>query len=188
MNHPMVWDPPVRLFHWSLAGFFSLAYSLGSDWPAMHTHAGYVVMLLVGFRIIWGFMGPTHARFSDFLEPPAETFRYLGALARGRPRAHVGHDPAGGMMILTLLGSLLVTSFSGVMLHAMEGRGPLAGTVVAGWSDRPMVDVHHFASELCLVLVVIHVLGVLLTSLLTRENLVRAMITGRKPVHGSNEP
>jgi cytochrome b len=177
----MVWDLPVRLFHWSLAGFFFLAYCLGSDWPAMHTHAGYTVVLLVAFRIFWGFIGSVHARFSDFIAPPAATLRYLSTLVRGRPGVHRGHDPAGAVMILTLLSSLLVTGLSGMSLYAMEGRGPLSGTAVAGWPDRPMVDVHHFASELCLVLVVVHVLGVLLTSLLTRVNLVRAMLSGHKP-------
>lgn len=177
----MVWDLPVRLFHWSLAGYFGLAYWLGSDWPAMHTHAGYTAALLVTFRILWGFIGSTHARFADFLATPGRTVRYVGALVHGRPEVHRGHDPAGAAMILALLGSLLVTSISGMALYAMEGRGPLAGTAVARWPDRPMVDVHHLASDFTLVLVLLHVLGVLMTSAITRTNLVRAMITGRKP-------
>ncbi|MEQ8861499.1 MAG: cytochrome b/b6 domain-containing protein [Pseudomonadales bacterium] len=180
----MVWDLPVRVFHWSLAGFFSLAYWLGSDWPGLHAHAGYTVALLVGFRILWGFIGSTHARFADFVTAPAAMLRCLGALARGRPEVYRGHDPAGAAMILALLASLLVTALSGMSLFAMEGRGPLAGTAVAGWSDRPMVDVHHVASDLTLVLVAVHVAGVLITSALTRTNLVRAMITGRKPPVG----
>jgi cytochrome b len=182
----MVWDLPVRLFHWSLAGFFFLAYWLGSDWPAMHTHAGYTVALLVAFRVLWGFMGTSHARFAGFLATPAETACYLLALTRGRAKVYLGHDPAGAGMILTLLAVLLVTALSGMSLYAMEGRGPLAGTWISAWPDRPMVDVHHFAADLTLVLVAVHVLGVLLTSAVTRTNLIRAMITGRKPDAGKH--
>ncbi len=182
----MVWDLPVRLFHWFLAGFFLLAYWYGSDWPGMHTHAGYTVLLLVVFRILWGFIGSRHARFRDFMVGPADMFRFLGILIRGRPCTYRGHDPAGAAMILTLIVSLLVTSASGMSLYAMEGRGPLAGTIVANWPDRLMVDVHHFTSELCLVLVIVHVLGVLLMSVLTRTNLIRAMITGRKATAGKH--
>jgi cytochrome b len=145
------------------------------------------VLLLVTFRILWGFIGSAHARFSDFIAPPTVTLRYLSTLVRGQPGVHRGHDPAGAAMILTLLSSLLVTGLSGMSLYAMEGRGPLSGTVVAGWPDRLMVDVHHFASELCLVLVAVHVLGVLLTSLLTRVNLVRAMVSGHKPSDGERD-
>lgn len=154
----------------------------------MHTHAGYTVALLVGFRIFWGFNGTTHARFADFLATPAESFRYLGQLARGRPGTYRGHDPAGAAMILALLTALLVTAFSGMALYAMEGRGPLAGTGIAGWPDRPMLDVHHVASNVSLALVVVHVLGVLATSALTRVNLIGAMITGRKPMTDRPRP
>lgn len=180
----MIWDLPVRLFHWSLAGFFLFAYWIGSDWPAMHTHAGYTVALLVAFRVFWGFAGSTHARFADFVAPPTQMLRCLGALIRGRPEMHRGHDPAGAAMILALLTSLTVTALSGLSLYAMEGRGPLAGTAIAAWPDRPMLDVHHLGADLTLALAVIHVLGVLITSALSGTNLVRAMITGRKPLPG----
>ena len=185
MKGTTVWDLPVRLFHWSLAVFFTLAYWLGGDWPAMHSHAGYTVLLLVSFRILWGFMGSPHARFMDFLAPPADTLRHLRAIAKGRPDAYQGHDPAGGAMILMLLLCLLITGFSGMSLFAMEGQGPLAATLVAGWPDRLMLDVHHVASDLTLVLIVVHVSGVLITSVLTGENLIGAMIHGRKADAGS---
>lgn len=187
MKGPLVWDLPVRLFHWSLAGFFFLAWWLGSDWPGMHTHAGYTVTFLVAFRVLWGFIGTLHARFADFLAGPGVTFRYLGRLARGRPEPFTGHDPAGALMILGLLVILGITALSGMSLYAMEGRGPLAGTAIAGWPEVPMVDVHHVASDLAMVLVVVHVLGVLLTSALTRTNLIRAMISGRKRQAGAAE-
>ncbi|MGE0623812.1 MAG: cytochrome b/b6 domain-containing protein [Pseudomonadales bacterium] len=179
---------PVRLFHWCLAGFFCLAYALGNDWPGMHTHAGYTVALLVAFRIFWGLVGTTHARFADFLVTPTDTLRYLGKLARGRAETYRGHDPAGAAMILALLTALLVTAFSGMALYAMEGRGPLAVTAVSGWPDRPMVAVHHIASDVTIALVVVHILGVLATSVLTRVNLILAMITGRKPAAGRPPP
>lgn len=170
----------MRIFHWSVAAFFALAYLLDGDWPGLHSHAGYTVALLVAFRIVWGFIGTSRARFSDFVVSPAATFRYLQELLGGRSQPHTGHDPAGAVMILALLFSLLTTALSGMSLFAMEGSGPLAHTFVASWPDRLMVDVHQFSSEFTLWLVIAHVSGVLLTSALHRRNLVKAMISGSK--------
>jgi cytochrome b len=180
VSSPMVWDPLVRLCHWSLTGFFFVAYVVENDWPGMHSHAGYTVALLVAFRLIWGMIGPRHAKFSSFFVGPAKTFRYLGALARGKASASAGHDPAGAVMILLLLLGLLVTTVSGMILFAMEGSGPLANTFVESLPGPLLVDIHHFASEATFWLVVVHVLGVLIMSFRNRQNLVRAMITGRK--------
>ena len=181
LNPPaVVWDPLVRIFHWSLACFFCLAYFLDGDWPGLHSQAGYTVGLLVVFRIIWGFIGSEHARFPGFVTPPRATFAYLRTLLQRRPEAYVGHDPAGAMMILGLLTSLSITVLSGISLFAMEGSGPLAHTFVAHWPGGVMADVHGFFSEFTVWLVVAHVGGVLLTSRLNRENLIKAMITGRK--------
>jgi cytochrome b len=176
-----VWDPLVRLFHWSLAGFFFLAYFLENDWPALHSHAGYTVALLVMFRIFWGFIGSKHARFSDFVASPARLLTYLQALQQRSSQPATGHDPAGAVMILLLLSGLLVTTLSGMSLFAMEGSGPLAGTFVSTLPGAVMVDVHLFFTDFCLALIVLHVVGVLVMSVLTRQNLIVAMISGRKP-------
>lgn len=177
---PVVWDPLVRLFHWSVVLFFFVAYLLENDWPGLHAHAGYTVALLVGFRLVWGLIGPRHARFSDFVVSPRKFGAHSRALVAGRASRYRGHDPLGAVMILVLLGSLLITALSGILLFAMEGSGPLAGTLVERLPAPPVVEVHHFASDLCLWLIILHVLGVLFVSLKTRENLIRAMITGRK--------
>jgi len=180
-----VWDPLVRIFHWSVAAFFALAYLLEGDWPGLHSHAGYTVALLVAFRIVWGFIGSSRARFSNFIASPAVTVRYLRELLGGRSEPYTGHDPAGAVMILVLLFSLLTTALSGMSLFAMEGSGPLAHTFVASWPDRLMVEVHEFSSEFTLWMVVVHVSGVLLTSVLHGRNLVKAMVTGYKNGSGS---
>lgn len=177
---PVVWDPLVRLCHWSLTGFFFIAYVVENDWPGMHSHAGYTVALLVLFRLIWGVIGPRHARFSSFLAGPVETVRYLDSLARGKASKLAGHDPAGAVMIVLLLVGLLVTTVSGMILFAMEGSGPLANTFVGTFPAPLLMDIHHFSSEATFWLVVAHVLGVVIMSFRNRQNLVRAMITGRK--------
>jgi cytochrome b len=176
----MTWDPLVRIFHWSLAGFFFLAYFLQGDWLAMHSHAGYTVGLLVAFRCLWGVIGSRHARFADFVARPGAVVAYLKQLVRGDARPRLGHDPAGAVMIVLLLISLLVTTFAGMSLFGMEGSGPFAGTFVSSWPAPVVEDVHVFSADFTLALVIVHVSGVLFMSVLQRENLIRAMITGRK--------
>lgn len=175
-----VWDPLVRLFHWSLAAFFFLAYFLENDWMALHAHAGYTVALLVGFRIFWGFAGCAHARFADFPASPVRSVSYLWSLLTGRAVPYRGHDPAGSMMIVALLVSLLITAVSGMSLFAMEGSGPLAHTFFSTLRQEPFVCLHRFFADFTMALAVIHVAGVLLASFSLRENLLKAMFTGRK--------
>ena len=176
----MVWDPFIRVFHWSLVGFFSLAYLLEGTRLALHSHAGYTIGLLLIFRLLWGVVGPIHARFTDFVTSPAQALRYFTTLLRGNPAASVGHDPAGAVMILSLMVSLLVTVISGMSLFAMEGRGPLAGTFVIEFSAGAVETVHSFAADTTLALIAVHVTGVIASSLLRKENLLLAMLTGRK--------
>ncbi|MCZ6619835.1 MAG: cytochrome b/b6 domain-containing protein [Gammaproteobacteria bacterium] len=195
----MVWDPLLRLFHWSLVFFFFLAYLFESDQLNLHGHAGYTVLLLLLFRLVWGVIGSRHARFSDFVVSPANSFLYLKQLFSGTANRHIGHNPAGSAMILVLLISLLITAFSGTCLFAMEGSGPLANTFVSSWPGHVVEEVHEFFSNFTLILIIVHVVGVLLTSLLHKENLTKAMITGEKrrnpdlsgncvgkPYHGKN--
>ncbi len=176
-----VWDPLVRIFHWSLVLFFFTAYLSEDDFESLHVWAGYTVAGLVTFRIIWGLIGTRHARFSDFVYSPANVFRYLIALPAGRAARYIGHNPAGGAMIIALLISLAGTTLFGMALYgADEHAGPLAGTWLASFGEHDLEEVHEFFANLTLALVGLHVAGVLISSLLHRENLIRAMITGRK--------
>jgi cytochrome b len=178
-----VWDPLVRIFHWSLVLAFTLAYASGEDWQDLHIIAGYTVGGLVAFRLLWGLVGTRHARFSDFVRSPASVKAYLKQLLGGGARRYLGHNPAGGAMIVLLLVSLVGTVLGGLALYAAEdGAGLLAGLVPAGhlW-EEVFEGLHEFFANLTLLLVFVHVAGVAVSSLLHRENLVRAMITGRKP-------
>jgi len=180
-----VWDPLVRVFHWTLVTAFFTAYlTEGEDETlTLHTWAGYTVLGLLLVRLLWGFVGTRHARFSDFVYRPAAVKEYLGSVLRLNPRRYLGHNPAGGLMIVVLLASLLVTGFSGMALYAVEQHaGPLAGwlgTLGETW-EEVFEGLHEFFANFTLFLVVVHVAGVLVESLLHGENLVRAMFTGRK--------
>ena len=175
-----VWDPIVRLTHWSLVVLFGVAYWLGGDWFGLHAQIGYSVGLLVVLRMLWGFVGPQHARFSEFVPTPRRLMAYIKSLCTGHPAEYRGHDPAGAVMIILLLLALAVTTLSGMTLFAMEHRGPFAGTAMAKLSGSGVEAVHEFASEATMVLAGLHVLGVLVMGRVHRQRLVRAMLTGRK--------
>ena len=198
-----VWDAFVRLFHWSVAVGFFVAYFTEDGPLTLHVWAGYVVGVLVVLRIVWGFIGPEHARFSSFIFPPGTVLRYLWDLLLGRAKRYLGHSPGGGAMVLVLLIGLLGTVGTGLVLYAIEeNAGPLApfvssasppeqaqpaferksdeGYERAEGSGEFWEEVHEVTANVVLVLVLLHVAGVLLASYVHRENLTRAMITGRK--------
>ncbi len=183
-----MWDLFLRIFHWSLAFFFLLAYFLVTDRLRLHGHAGYTVALLVLFRVLWGVIGSRQARFVDFVVWPWKSMRYLVLLLRGRANSYLGHNPAGAAMIVALLACVLLTSLSGVALFALEGSGPLANTFVANWPGDLLAGVHEFSANLSLALVVIHVIGVVYSSYIYRENLIKSMITGKKKETFNGEP
>jgi cytochrome b len=175
-----VWDPLVRIFHWALVLFFITAYLTEDDFENIHNYAGYAVSILVGFRLLWGLIGPKYARFSNFVKSPSETLSYLKSLLARNPKHYIGHNPAGGMMVGALLVALAATTFSGVALLAIDGGGPLAGTFVSSFNEDFIKDLHELLANASVLLVVLHVAGVLISSLLHRENLIRAMFTGVK--------
>jgi len=187
------------VFHWGLVLGFSLAWLTGDDLQNLHVWAGYTVLGLVLLRLVWGVVGTRHARFSDFVRGPLAVFIYLRELAAFRAPRHLGHNPAGGAMIVALLVMLLLTTLTGLMVYGAEGHGPLAGLAaglgdpgfMAAWADDGfgghggeagewLQEVHEFCANFTLLLALVHVAGVALESLLHNENLVRAMITGRK--------
>jgi cytochrome b len=182
-----VWDPIVRIGHWALAATVLIAWMF--DEPLwMHTWLGYAAAMLVAVRILWGFVGPEHARFVNFVRGPRIVIGYLTGLIRFSSRRFLGHSPAGGAMIIALLVMIVVTTGTGMAnLAAEQGEGPLA-SVIAKVEPQPgqrhpelfIREVHEAAANITLALVVLHVCGVLLASFAHRENLVLAMITGRK--------
>lgn len=185
-----VWDPFIRIAHWSLAAIILIDWF--TDEPRwMHVWLGYLALALVVLRVIWGFVGSEHARFSNFVTGPKLVFDYLAGLIRFSSRRYLGHSPAGGAMILALLIMIAATAVTGMVNLAQDqGTGPLASVVskverpprVPG-QRRPQLlskQVHEAVANITLVLVVFHVGGVILASLAHRENLIWAMITGRK--------
>lgn len=164
-----VWDIAVRLFHWSLVTVFAAAFVSGDEWDRFHETAGYVALGLVGFRLLWGLIGTRHARFTSFVKGPAEVLAYLRDMLTGREKRHLGHNPAGAAMILALLSGVLALGLTGYMM-----------TLDAFWGAHWVEEVHEAVAYGMLVLVALHVGGVVFASLRHGENLVRAMITGRK--------
>jgi cytochrome b len=178
-----VWDIAVRLFHWSLVAAFLIAFITEDDFMDLHTLAGYTVGGLVMFRLLWGFVGSRHARVSDFVRSPAEVMGYFKRVLSLRAERYTGHNPAGGAMVIALLTSLAVTVFTGLATYGAEqASGPLAGVMssLPHAVGKVAEEVHEFFANFTLLLVFLHLGGVLLASLQHRENLVRAMFTGRK--------
>lgn len=178
-----VWDPLVRIFHWVLVGGFFVAYLTEDDFLTLHSWAGYVVGLAILVRLVWGFVGTRHARFSDFVTSPNEAWQYTWDTLLLRAKRYLGHNPAGGMMIVIMLISLVLVTVSGIALYgAAEQAGPMASWFVTNgktWEDI-LEGIHEFFANFTLLLVLIHVGGVLFESLAHRENLVSSMINGFK--------
>ncbi|MDH3342680.1 MAG: cytochrome b/b6 domain-containing protein [Gammaproteobacteria bacterium] len=182
-NQIKVWDPLVRVFHWSLASAFFIAYISEDDWLDIHVFAGYTILALITFRLIWGVIGTRHARFSDFVRPPREVLAYLKDMVSFHPKRYIGHNPAGGAMVVALLLSLLMTVLTGLSVYGFEEMaGPLAGLFAnaPNFIGDVFEELHEFFANFTLFLVVFHVIGVLLAGLQHGENLVRAMINGKK--------
>jgi len=169
MSRVRVWDVPVRVFHWLLVLSFAGAWlSAESErWRLLHVTLGYTVAGLVAFRLVWGLVGTRPARFASFVRGPAAVVAYLKGLLAGRAPHTTGHNPAGALAIVGLLGLAALTTALGWATYNELG-GDLAE------------EGHELAANLMLLLVGVHLLGVLVGSLAHRENLVRAMFTGRK--------
>jgi cytochrome b len=164
-----VWDPMLRLFHWSLVLSFGLAWLTSHRSDGAHHWVGYAALLLLAFRLPWGFLGPRYARFAQFVRPPGAVISYLADIKSGNERRHIGHNPAGGAMAVTLLAGILATAITGWM-----------ETTDAYFGVRWVGELHSFCAHAVLILVAVHVAGVALASYRHRENLVAAMVTGRK--------
>lgn len=191
-----VWDIGVRVFHWSLVFFFTLAYLTGDEESWLHNWSGYAVTGLVMFRLLWGVVGTRYARFWNIIVSPARTIRYARSLLTRHPEHYTGHNPLGGWMVAALLVTIGLTSWTGLELEAAEGRGPLAMDVhifqpayangekehekEREESNEFWEELHEFFADLTVLLIFIHIIGVLFSSVVHRENLVKAMVTGYK--------
>jgi cytochrome b len=200
-----VWDPLVRLFHWGLVVAFALSYISGEEESLLHIYTGYTVLGLISFRIIWGFIGTRHARFSDFIFGKKKLMGYLKSLTGPNPEHYQGHNPAGGWMVLALIISLFITTLSGLELYGVEeGSGPFASNSpqihlisTASADDHSTryddedeeenedeeefwEEIHEFSANFTILLIFIHISGVLVSSRLHRINLIKAMLTGYK--------
>lgn len=165
----LVWDAPVRVFHALLAvSFFGAFLTAETErWRLVHVTLGYTVGALVAFRILWGLTGTRYARFADFVRGPGAVVAYLRGLMKGRPDHQPGHNPAGALAIVLLL--------------ALGALGPLSGwAVYQDVGGEWLEELHEFTGNLMLLAVGVHIAGVLVSSWFHRENLVRAMVTGRK--------
>lgn len=186
-----VWDPLVRVGHWLLVVCFLIAYVTEGDPLLVHIWAGYTIAAYVVIRVVWGFVGPKHARFTDFVYGPGAVFGYLGGLIRRRSPRFLGHSPAGGAMTVALLCLLAATTFFGMMTLAdTDNSGPLArwfgnpgaaDAVASGGSyESPYEEIHETFVNITLIFVFLHLCGVAMASWAHRENLPRSMVTGDK--------
>jgi len=181
-----VWDLPVRLFHWALVILMTVSYvtgRAGGDWMKFHFWSGYAILTLILFRIAWGFVGSTTARFSNFVKGPAAIVTHLRELLGRTGPYDAGHNPMGGAMVVVLLFAVLAQAGTGLFSADTDAglvTGPLATRIADAMVDK-LTAFHHYWVNVLLVLVAAHVAAVLVYLVWKRHNLVRAMITGAKP-------
>jgi cytochrome b len=169
MQKILVWDWPVRIGHWLMVGGFILAWltSESETFSLVHAVSGATVLAVATFRLPWGFIGSRYARFVDFVRGPGAVKDYAVSLLKLEPPHHVGHNPAGGWAIMLLLGLGILTGVSGWAIYNDIG-------------GHLLEELHEGLATAMLTVVFIHVAGVLSGSLMHGENLVRAMVNGRK--------
>ncbi|MFK4720488.1 cytochrome b [Bradyrhizobium niftali] len=166
-----VWDLPLRLWHWAFAICVLAAWFTPTVYDRLHRIVGYTVLGLLAFRLVWGFLGSRYSRFRMVGVRLRAAPGYLWNLRRGMTGRYIGLNPAGTLMLVALLASLAVSTITGAMSVTVTFFG-------VWWVE----DTHHYSSDAVIVLVVLHVVGVVLMGILQRENLIRAMITGRKRI------
>jgi cytochrome b len=181
-----LWDLPVRIFHWSLVAAVLVAFvtaKLGGDWMDWHGRAGLAIVGLVTFRLVWGVVGSTHARFLSFAPTPARLRAYLAGRWHG-----IGHNPLGALSVFGLLGLLAVQAGTGLLSNDdIAFDGPLSGLVDKARSDS-LTGLHHQLSNVLLVLLGLHILAIAFYLVVKKHNLVKPMITGWKHAQGRPAP
>ena len=179
----LVWDAPVRLFHWLVVVLVTAAYvTLKLNWMNWHVWVGEALLALVIARLLWGCFGSETARFRSFVASPAAALRHLRHLFRREPDVQVGHNAAGGWMVLLLLALLLVETLSGLYVNNdIADEGPLSELVPA-WLANTISTLHGLAWDVLLAAVALHVLVIALYAVIKGHNLLRPMLTGYKPL------
>lgn len=196
-----VWDLLVRISHWSLVIFVMLAFITGDEKSKIHIYIGNIVILLISIRFLWGFVGCKYARFSNFICKPSSAIQYIKELIGGSPRYYIGHNPAAGWMVVFLLLILSVVCATGHLAYRVKGKELTAhqfAIVGYAYADSGEEDddeetdykhskknefweeIHEGASGALIGLIILHIIGALVSSKLHQENLVIAMVTGRK--------
>jgi cytochrome b len=165
----LIWDWPIRLFHWLLVLCFAGAWLTAESerWRLAHITLGYTMIGLVAFRLLWGLVGTRHARFASFVRGPAAVLSYARSLFKLQPEHYAGHNPAGGLMVVVLLAVIFITVGTGYLAY---------NDMASEWAE----ELHETTAGVMLAIVILHVVGVTASSFLHRENLIGAMITGRK--------
>ncbi len=164
-----VWDPFVRLFHWSLVSCVLLNQFVLHEGEAAHTRVGYLAGALVLARVLWGLIGSRHARFADCLPTPGRLRRHVAALRQGRPPRHEGHNPLGALMMLFLMALVLALGITGWLQ-----------TTDAYFGEEWLMELHEWLANGLLVAAALHGIAAIVMGRLERVNLVRAMVTGVK--------
>lgn len=171
-----VWDPLVRIFHWSLVASFAIAWFSSDTRDAFHQWIGLIAAGLISIRIIWGFIGTPYAKFAQFVHTPANVLRYIVDILSGKEARYIGHNPAGGIMVIALLSGVAATATTGWLM-----------TTDTYYGDETMQNLHSLCANLMVLLIIVHVGGVLLASHRHKENLVKAMIIGNKRTAEHND-
>ncbi len=176
-----VWDAPTRLFHWAIVVLMTFSYvAVQRGWMQLHFLSGYTVLTLLLFRLVWGFVGSETSRFRQFLRSPVAGLRHLAAFGQRTPDTEVGHNAAGGWMVLAMLAALLVQVGSGLFSNDdIAAKGPLAHRVSKATSDW-LSGLHATSFYVLLGLVVLHIVAIITYAAVKRHDLVRAMVTGKK--------
>jgi cytochrome b len=177
----IVWDAPIRVFHWLIVALVAAAYATWRlNWMVWHGWVGEAVLTLLMFRLLWGFFGGETARFSRFLTSPRTAFEHLKYALRREPDHQMGHNPAGGWMVLLLLGLLLAETLTGLYVaNDIADEGPLT-EIVPAWAANAIASSHAILWDALLAAIVLHVLAIAGFAAIKGQNLLRPMITGTK--------
>ncbi len=181
----MVWELPVRIFHWALVLLVIsqlVTATIGGNAMEYHALGGYTILTLVLFRIVWGFTGGTHARFGEFVRGPVTVARYAHMLVKGTAETHRGHNPLGGWSVVLMLVSLLLQAATGLFANDdVMMEGPLA-KYVSDDASAVFTAIHDINAAILLTLISMHIVAVIFYLLRKKQNLIGPMFTGRKPI------
>ncbi|TYL48816.1 cytochrome b/b6 domain-containing protein [Marinomonas sp. IMCC 4694] len=186
MKSTLVWDWPVRVSHWLMVLLFTgliVSGKLDGQYIEYHFYMGYSLSAVVIARILYGFYGSYYARFRQFIKGPKAVADYLVSVLKGKPQAHLGHNPLGGLMVVVLLGALTVQWGTGLFSSdEIFWSGPFNGLIPEDWASE-LASLHHILPDVLIGLVAVHIAAVLYHEIQLKERLIHAMVNGKKPYH-----